>query len=408
MCITAPFPSLRRLLVAAALTVAPMASSSDVQLDYALDLSGAPDAARVTVTVVQDDGQLDELSFAADDARFVDATAGSGLVRDDERYTWSVPKMGGQLSWRAPITHTRSNDALDARLTKRWALFRGEDVVPSFASRAKSGTTVTARLDVSLPEDWSFLSALEGDESGYLVEDTARRIDRPTGWMIAGQLGVRIDRIAGVRCVVAAPRGHHVRRQDMLAMLNWVMPDLVRLIPNFPDELLIVSAEDPFWRGGLSGPGSLYLHADRPLISENGTSTLVHELFHVGFRRSGGELDDWIVEGLAEYYSVQLLRRSGSTTASRFDKTMRSLARFARKADALRGPRSSGATTAKAVALFHALDTEIRRGSRSSLDDVVRTLVTHRKDAVSLAELQDVVREILGRPSLVLAELDQT
>ena len=42
--------------------------------------------------------------------------------------------------------------------------------------------------------------------------------------------------------------------------------------------LLIVSAGDPMWRGGLSGPSSMFLHSDRPLISENRTSTLLHEL----------------------------------------------------------------------------------------------------------------------------------
>ena len=53
----------------------------------------------------------------------------------------------------------------------------------------------------------------------------------------------------------------------------------------------VVGAADPMWRGGLSASNSLFLHADRPLISENGTSTLVHELTHVITRVRGADGD---------------------------------------------------------------------------------------------------------------------
>ncbi|MFK7888287.1 MAG: hypothetical protein AB8G16_15610 [Gammaproteobacteria bacterium] len=314
-----------------------------------------------------------------------------------------MPEDGGTLSWHAPITHTRGSGALDAQLGKQWSLFRGEDVFIAMSSRALKGARSSARLHVDLPDDWSFVSALPAAAQGYIVEDTPRNFDRPRGWMIAGEIGVRIDRIAGVRTSVAAGKGQTVRRQDMLALLNWTMPDLVRLLPDYPTEILIVSAEDPFWRGGLSGPASLYLHADRPLISENGTSTLVHEMFHVGFGRSGGKLDDWIIEGLAEYYSVELLRRSGTVTASRNAKTMRTLERWAKKSKKLRGARSSGARTARAVGVL-ALDTEIRRGSKHSLDDVVQAL-SQEDGALDLDELRAAVRKVSGKPSKVLADI---
>lgn len=408
------------------------ALAQGAQLFYSLDLTDKPDGARASLRIEQDSAAIRELSFTGDDARFVEfSTDGDdeALQRADDRMVWRVPQNGGTLTWRAPVTHVRANDAIDAKLGERWALFRAEDVFFSVASRAAKNTEVSATLDVRLPDGWSFLSAMPHGDNGYEIEDTSRRVDRPAGWMIAGELGVRIDRIAGVRATVAAARGQNFRRQDILALLNWVMPDLVRLLPDYPAELLIVGAEDPFWRGGLSGPGSLYLHADRPLISENGTSTLVHELFHVGLRRSGGDEDDWIIEGLAEYYSVQLLRRSGTTTASRYNKTMRSLARYGEKAgdrrrrDAapkpsdessapaskhryavLRGARSRGAVTAFAVGVFAELDAEIRRASDKSLDDVVRVL-SERDDDLSLDELRDVVKDVAGAPSKVLAQI---
>jgi hypothetical protein len=378
-------------------------------LEYHLDLSAAPELARVSLTVSQDDGTLRQLNFHADDTRFAQFDAGENLTREGERYEWRVPPKGGTLSWRAPITHARGGGALDARLGKRWALFRGEDAFPAMASRTLKGAESNARLTVALPPNWTFVTAWPEADQGYALDNPARRFDRPTGWMIAGRLGVRIDRIAGVRSTVAAPRGQNVRRQDILAMLNWSLPDLVRLLPSFPTDLLVVSADDPFWRGGLSGPSSLYLHAQRPLISENGTSTLLHELFHVGFARAGGSRDDWIVEGLAEYYSVVLLRRAGTVTASRHAKTLRSLARWAKQSGPLRGARSSGARTARAVGVFVALDDEIRKQSdgQYSLDDVVRRLASG-DGALSLDELRATVRELTAVPSKVLSRVAST
>lgn len=396
---------LRRLAVAPLFVCAHLAfAAPSYELEYRLDLRETPEPARVSLRVVQEQGALRSISFDADNPAFAAFRADQGLNRNDDRFTWNVPADGGTLHWEAPITHVRSGEAIDAKLGKRWALFRGEDAFMSVSSRAIKDAESSASLIVELPEQWSFITPLENSGDGYVIDDPRRKFDRPTGWMIAGDLGVRIDRIAGVRATVAAPKGHSIRRQDMLAMLNWTLPDLVRLLPEYPSEILIVSAEDPFWRGGLSGPASLYLHAQRPLISENGTSTLVHELFHVGFRRPGGQLDDWIVEGLAEYYSVALLRQSGTMTASRFAKTMRGLERWAKKADELRGPRSKGATTAKAVVLFAALDAELRRAGDASLDDVVRELA-QRSGAVDFTELKAVVEKLLSGPSNVLAKV---
>jgi hypothetical protein len=62
------------------------------------------------------------------------------------------------------------------------------------------------------------------------------------------------------------------------------------------------------WRGGLPGPASLYLHADRPLISGNSTSTLLHELVHVAQSYRAAKDEDWIVEGIAEYDTLERLR----------------------------------------------------------------------------------------------------
>jgi predicted metalloprotease with PDZ domain len=130
------------------------------------------------------------------------------------------------------------------------------------------------------------------------------------------------------------------------------------------------------WRGGLSAPQSLYIHADRPLLSENGTSTLLHELLHVslGFAAENGY--DWILEGLAEYYSLEILRRSGTISAARFERALADLADWSGEAKALCGPASTGPTTALAVTLLANLHREMQERSDRAvgLDDVIERL----------------------------------
>ena len=76
-------------------------------------------------------------------------------------------------------------------------------------------------------------------------------------------------------------------------------------------KLLIVGAADPMWRGSLAAHDSIYLHSGRPLVNESGSSPLVRELVHVFGRISGRQHSDWIGEGLAEYYAIELVRRAG-------------------------------------------------------------------------------------------------
>jgi predicted metalloprotease with PDZ domain len=217
--------------------------------------------------------------------------------------------------------------------------------------------------------------------------------------MIAGKLGNRVETIAGIHTIVAAPAGNSARRQDMLAFLNWNLPQLVTVFPEFPKRLLIASAGDPMWRGGLSGPASLFLHSDRPLISENRTSTLLHELVHVAMGVRGDAESDWITEGFAEFYSVETLRRSGGISEKRYEAALRKLRTWGRRAPNLLVEQSSGAVTARAVVTLKAADEEIRQLSagRASLDDVARDLASQHSE-VSLELLQTLAAKHAGAP----------
>ena len=114
------------------------------------------------------------------------------------------------------------------------------------------------------------------------------------------------------------------------------------------------------------------------MISGNGTSTLIHELVHVAMSARSGPKADWIVEGLAEYYSLEVLHRSGTLSTARYENAHEELAEWGKDVELLDVERSHGPITAKAVGRLRAIDAEIRERSRGrhSLDDVVRELAT--------------------------------
>jgi predicted metalloprotease with PDZ domain len=250
---------------------------------------------------------------------------------------------------------------------------RGDDLVPPVQVRASKGADSRVRLRFVLPTGWTnvdtpYLRSRDG--KSFVVVNPERSFDRPVGWMIAGAVGTRREQFGDTEVSVAGPKGDVVRRNDMLAFFNGLMPEFERAFGELPSKLLIVSAGDPMWRGGMSGPRSLFLHADRPLISENGTSTLTHELTHVITRIRGADGDDWIAEGLAEYYSIELLRRADLLSDARADKAQAWMANHGRGIKTLTRNRSQGPRTARAVQLFAELDAEIaqRTQGKRSLD----------------------------------------
>ena len=334
--------------------------------------------AEVKIAVSENRGRLRELHIRVDPERQLDFAGDGSIVHRGDRIIWSVPPDRGELRYRVRIDH-RKGDGYDARCTESFALFRGEDLFPPTATVvAPEGTPSHARLRLELPEGWKAATPFpEEKDVGFVIEQPHRDHDRPTGWILVGKLGVNREEIAGVHVTVASPIGEDVHRLDLLALLRWNLPELRRVVAPLPDHLLVVSARDPMWRGGLSGPGSLYLHANRPLIQRDGTSPLLHEVLHVAMGARSGADGDWVVEGLAEYYSLELLRRSNTISAHRYRKSIARLAKRGAAVEHLRVSHSTGATTARAADVLRRLDRHIRGETqdRKSLDDVLRALV---------------------------------
>lgn len=338
--------------------------------------------------------------FAIDPQRHRHFTSDSTLNTSEREVTWRPKGKNARLSYEFVVNHERASKAFDSYMNADWALFRADKLVPRARVTAKKGLTSRSSLRFVLPQGWSVVTAYAPTGTqAIVVEDPDRGFDRPEGWMLAGKIGVRAEKIGHVQATIAAPVGESARRQDALSFLNWNMPKLIEVFSDFPPRLLIVSAGDPMWRGGLSGPGSIFLHADRPLISENRTSTMLHELVHVAMRLRADHESDWIVEGLAEYYSVETLRRSGGISERRYHQAIEEMRRWAKRSDSLFNESSSGPTTARAVLTLIAIDREIRAqtAGKRSLDDLAR-LLAKRGGTISLDRFQKAGAQIAGRP----------
>ena len=407
---------MRFVLIALAALLAGLAGPASAgrtsyDVDYVVAFEPEEGTAAVTIRVRPGSGRLDSLTLRMGE-RYTDVEGDGGIERrPGDRVHWAVPREGGELRYRYRIDHRRRDGGYDARITERWAIVRGDDLVPSAVSRTSPGADSRARLYVALPEGWTnadtpFVRSRDG--RSFVVTNADRRFDRPVGWIIAGDVGTRRERVEGTEFSIAAPKGDEMRRVDALAFLTLMAPHMREAFGALPTKLLVVAANDPMWRGGLSGPRSLYMHADRPLIGEDGTSTLVHELTHVITRIRGGERDDWIAEGIAEYYAIQLPWRAGLTTESRMRRTMEFQERRSRAVRSLRVERSAFDVTARAVVVMAALDAEIREATDGahSLDDVVQALMRRRE--VDLDTLREAAEDLIGGPaqSLLIEELE--
>lgn len=381
--------------------VAPAARDYDAH--YSVKVIAGQSSVEVMLEIRQSRRQLRELTFTFLPDALSDFSADGELLVENGTLRWSPPATGGKLRWHVQVAHRRGNDGYDAWLGPAWGIFRAEDIIPRAKTRALKGSKSKTTLSLDLPTGWSSVTEYSSISDPIKVTRSDRRFDQPTGWIAVGDIGVRREKIAGVRVAVAGPQGHAVRRMDMLALLNWTLPELVALLPRPLPRLTIVSAGEPMWRGGLSAPASLYVHADRPLISENATSTLMHEVVHTALSIRTDEGTDWIAEGLAEYYSLELLKRGGAISARRYGIAIADQADWARQAKFLCGAASSGATTALAVTVLHALNKEIsdKTGSASNLDQLL-VRVLESRDSIDVAKLQAFAADIIGAASDVL------
>ncbi|MCH7502799.1 MAG: hypothetical protein IIA10_05545 [Proteobacteria bacterium] len=202
-------------------------------MKYQIEYSARPDPdaglVEVELRLRQPANLLRELRFRFDPERIFGFEADGDFSADASLARWNPPDDGGSLRWHVRIAHRRGDNGYDAWLDGEWGLFRAEDIIPRATTRTRKGATSETRLNFELPRDWSVISQYSGRDGQYSIDIPDRRFDQPSGWIVMGRLGVRRDTISGVRIAIAGPVGNAVRRLDMLALLNWTLPELASL-----------------------------------------------------------------------------------------------------------------------------------------------------------------------------------
>lgn len=384
---------------------APLWAAKRVDLDYQVRFLPESDQAEVSLLLEKGEA-VRSLRFDLGNKGYYSdfKTSGSWTQDDPAHGTWTPGNGKASLSYKVRISHPRGDGRFDARMTPDWALLRGDDLVPSARLDLVDGIELVSRLGFDLPKGWQTVETgwPRVGKNRFRIDNPERLFDRPTGWVLAGKLGSRRATLGGTDVTVSAPVGEDMRRMDILTLLTFVWPHAQEVFPREPGKLLIVGAKDPMWRGGLSAPNSFFMHSARPLVSENGTSSLVHELVHVLSRIKDTDRSDWISEGIAEYYAIELMRRAGGMGDDRYEAICKQLRQWSGKVDSLRGERASGAVTARAVLLLQDLDKEIRlrTDGKHSMDDVTRGLM--RLNKASTKDFVEISENIMGGASDVL------
>lgn len=375
-----------------------------VDLDYHVKLLPQSDQAEVRVSLSQGSA-VRSLDFELGrDGDYSDFKADGQWKVSGHRGLWQPSADKASLTYRVRLSHARKPGIYETRMTPDWALFRGEDLVPTAHLDQQDGVELVSRLVFELPTGWKSVETAwpRIGKHTFRINNVSRLFDRPTGWMLAGNLGSRRVRLGETDVTVASPKGQAMRRMDVLTLLTFVWPQVEAAFPRHPAKLLIVGASDPMRRGAFSARDSVYLNSRTPLVSENGSSPLIREVVHAIGRFSDHDASDWISEGLAEYYAIELLRRGGGITDERYAAIQVRLTREGKDVTSLRGEHVSGATVARAVVVMQELDREIRvkTHNKRSLDDLAQVVM--RANSVSTPEFVRLAQSIIGESSVVL------
>ncbi|MDD2099281.1 hypothetical protein [Pseudomonas putida] len=397
----------RALVVGLCALSAPVWAAKKVDLDYHVRLLPQSDQAEVRLTLAQG-AAVRSLDFDLGDGSHYSDFKADGQWQLTEgkpaRGVWRPAAEKASLTWRVKISHGRKSGSFDTRMTPTWALMRGDDLVPPARLDQQDGIELVSRLEFELPTGWQSVETAwpRIGKNKFRIDNVSRLFDRPTGWMLAGHLGSRRTRLGETEVTVASPRGQGMRRMDVLTLLTFVWPQVQAVFPRHPTKLLIVGANDPMWRGSLSAHESIYLNSRLPLVSESGTSPVVRELAQVFGRINDQQRSDWISEGFAEYYAIELVRRAGGMSDERYEGLHGKLVKDSQKVTSLRGEQISAAQVAKAVLLLQELDREIRLKTRNkrSLDDVLRGAM--HLGSIDTKEFVQLSESVLGESSKVL------
>lgn len=253
------------------------------------------------------------------------SATGRLLQNDPRQWTWYPDGITGHFRYAVMLNQPRNVKGFDSYHGGSWVLTRTSNLFPIKRFTSRKPVRSLTRVRFQLPQGWQVVTAMRPVTNDTVeARDRGNALTAPYGWVLLGDLDIHRFTVASTEVTVAAPRVMQYSAGPLIDLLRRVLERLAITVHAIPERITVVVGPDPLWRGGLSGEDSLYLNHNLPLIASDYTSTVVHELFHIaqGFRKAD-EQADWIVEGLAEYYSLRVLREIRELPRSRFVKGIR-------------------------------------------------------------------------------------
>ena len=132
---------LRRALIVTLLALSgPVWAAKKVDLDYQVRLLPQSDQAEVRLTLADgaavrsldfDLGRSGDYSDFQADGQWQGTAPQAGA---EQRGVWRPASGKASLSYRVRISHSPKKGSFDSRMTAKWALLRGESLVPAFSA----------------------------------------------------------------------------------------------------------------------------------------------------------------------------------------------------------------------------------------------------------------------------------
>lgn len=392
------------LMAPIALYAADTPARETFSVTYTIRIDPAePARAQVRWTLTGID-EIEGLRLRFDPQRF-EGFSGSGVI--DERrgeIRWFPNGPYAELHYVALIDHRRApGKGYDSYAGDGWILSRTAAFFPrstaSFRHDVEPFPESRARLVFRLPREWESATVFPSDGlNSYVVETPHRRFDHPRGWLLLGHIKRADATIGNTAVTIARAPGVTHKVDGAIGLLQKALPPLLAMFRQPLPRLLIVLGPDPMWRGGLSGEESFYMHGDRPLRSRDHTSPYLHELFHVAAPFRPAPDANWVTEGLAEYYSIELPRRDGSLSEAAYQRALELFCEHGVWGRNFTLDPSPALRNNSAPLVMWALDRRIRTATKDtrSLDDVVTALALDG-GMVSTGRFLGTVRRVAGR-----------
>lgn len=366
------------LLTAASAHAAPKTTYS---IDYVVTISRHdPTRAHVRWFLTGID-EITAFRLVFRDSRTTDVSGSGTLVWHGRTLTWTPGAPYAHLAYTVTINHHRPpGPRFDGYATPDWVAVRAFHLFPEINVHFRGGADQArsrARLVFHLPPGWRSVTALRalGDDT-FALEEPGKRLDRPRGWFLLGNVDRYQRLVAGMDITVATAPGSALDARRLLRLYARTVPLLAGILGPPPKRLLVVSAPDPMWHGGLSGEDSFFVNGHIPLRSADKTSSYLHELFHVWQPFRPAEDGRWVAEGFAEYYSLVLQHRAGRLSERSYARGLALFTRYGHWGADLTRTHDPAALNNNAPAVMALIDAEIRRttNGRRSLDDAVESL----------------------------------